>query len=249
MTEKRNKMFTYDTRVGFSQVDLERKIKIESILDLFQDVCCFQSEELGVGFEYLEPRNVAWLLNSWQIDVLRFPEFNEKLTVGTAATGFHGFIADRNFVAKNEAGEPLVMASSVWLFMDMQHMRPARIFPEVIKAYPVEEPLPMEYVGRKIRIPGEEPGIEVRTHSAVKVREHHLDSNHHVNNGQYVHIAGGFFDRDKTFQRLRVEYRKQARLGDIMIPVTYENENSCIVVLNDQENHPYAVVEGTMNKE
>ena len=71
-------MYTYDTKVGFSQVDTDKLMKLEALTAVFQDVTCFQGEEIGVGFDYLEPRKQAWILNSWQIEVRRFPKFNEK---------------------------------------------------------------------------------------------------------------------------------------------------------------------------
>jgi len=45
---------------------------------------------------------------------------------------------------------------------------------------------------------------------------------------------------------MRVEYRNQARFGDVMIPVVYTNGDTCIVALCDTENKPYAVVETTV---
>lgn len=236
-------MFSFDTRVGFSQVDAERNIKVEALLDLFQDCTCFQAEKLGVGFEFLEPKHRAWLLNSWQIDVIRFPKFNDKITIGTMPNSFRGFIGERNFVAKDELGEILVMANSVWTFMDMENMRPARILPEFLEVYELEQKLPMDYCGRKIKLPDEIDGFELKKHREFKVREYHLDSNQHVNNGQYVHIASGFWGRGNNIKRLRVEYRRQALLGEWMIPVSYEKDEICMVALNDEENRPYAVIE------
>lgn len=239
-------MYSYETRIGFSQADTDRKVKMEAMLDLFQDATCFQGEELGVGFEYLDPMHCAWLLNSWQIDVLRFPKFNEKIEIGTFPTSFKGFIGNRDFVAKDMDGNVIVMARSMWTFMDMEKMRPAKIAPKFAEVYELEEALPMENMGRKISLPTEDEGYTVREHGEVKVREYHLDSNMHVNNGQYVHIASGFLPKGQKFNRLRVEYRKQAVLGDVMIPITYYKEGACMVALCDAEKNPYAVIETTM---
>ena len=68
----------------------------------------------------------------------------------------------------------------------------------------------------------------------------------HVNNGQYVHIASGFLPKGKKFTRLRVEYRKQAVLGDVMTPITYNKDGVCVVALCDEEKKPYAVIETSM---
>ncbi len=235
-------MYTYDTRVGFSQVDTQRLLKMESLTALFQDVTCFQGEEIGVGFDYLEPKKQAWILNSWQIEVKRFPKFNEKITVGTFPTSFKSFIGTRNFVVKDESGEVVVMANSIWTFMDMEKMRPVKVEEEFIQKYVLEEPLPMEYSARKILLP-ETEDWKVTEKEPIKVREHYLDSNMHVNNGQYVQIASGFLHKGIKYNHMRVEYRNQARLGDMIIPLVYEQENASIVALCDTERKPYAVIE------
>ncbi len=239
-------MYTYNTRIGFSQVDTNRIIKMEALIALMQDATCFQGEELGVGFEYLEPKKRAWILNAWQIDIKRYPVFNEKVTVGTFPTSFKSFIGNRNFIIKDENGDAIVMANSIWTFMDMEKMRPAKVEDDFIKVYTMEEPLPMDYSARKIMIPKEQD-FKVTKKEALTVREYHLDSNMHVNNGQYVQIADAFLPGAIRYDRLRVEYRKQARLGDIIIPIIYERENTCIVALCDEKESPYAVIEACIH--
>ena len=238
-------MYTYETRVGFSQVDKNRRIKMEALSALFQDVTCFQGEDLEVGFDYVEPIKRAWVLNAWQIDVKRFPEFNEKIIIGTFPTNFKSFIGDRNFIVKDENGETLVMANSVWTFMDMENLRPAKIDEKFLEVYTLEEPLSMEYLPRKIAIPESEEWT-VEEKETFQIREYHLDSNKHVNNGQYIQIANGFLPEGMKYDRLRVEYRKQAKLGDVIIPVVYEKEGCCVVALCDEEKSPYAVFEASV---
>ena len=54
------------------------------------------------------------------------------------------------------------------------------------------------------------------------VQEYHLDTNHHVNNGQYVRMATAYLPETFAIRELRVEYRSQAMLGDTIRPVRYE---------------------------
>lgn len=229
-------------------MDTEKFIKLEALTNLFQDATCFQGEEIGAGFAYLEPKKQAWILNSWQIDVERFPEFNEKITVGTFPTGFRGFLGNRNFVVLDESGKRIVMANSIWTMMDMEKMRPVRLTPEYIQKYTLEEALPMEYTSRKILIPDEEDWT-VTEKEPIRVSEYHLDSNMHVNNGQYVQMAGAYFDRNTRYNRMRVEYRGQAHLGDVILPMVYKKENICVIALCDEAKKPYAVVETSMRME
>ena len=57
----------------------------------------------------------------------------------------------------------------------------------------------------------------------VKVRKYHIDTNHHVNNCQYVQMAVELLEEngvETDFQSLRVEYKKSAVYGDILILCT-----------------------------
>lgn len=238
-------MYTYNTKVGYSQVDTDRLMRLDALTALFQDVTCFQGEDIGNGFALLEPRRQAWILNSWQIEVKRFPAFNEPITVGTFPTSFRGFVGKRNFVVKDSSDEIVVMANSVWTFMDMAKMRPTKVDEEFISKYELEEPLPMDYSARKILTPDVQEW-EMSEREAIKVCEYHLDSNMHVNNGQYVQIASAYLPGNVKYNRMRVEYRNQARLGDVMVPMVYVNGNTCIVVLCDTEKKPYAVIEASV---
>ena len=47
----------------------------------------------------------------------------------------------------------------------------------------------------------------------------------------------------RSVRELRVEYRKQAMLGDQITPVIYETEEYCMVSLNGKDGKPYAVVQ------
>ncbi len=234
-------MYTYDMRVGFSHVNQNKEMRMEALLDALQDAPCFQGEELGVGFDVLEPMKCAWLLNYWQIDVKRFPVFNEKIRIGTFPTAFKSFMGTRNFVILDEVGNQMVMANSIWTFVDMEKMHPTKVSAKIIEAYTLEEPLPMEYASRKISIPQTEEWVMAEKES-ITICEYHLDSNNHVNNGQYFRIASAFF-AGKKYNRLRVEYRRQAVLGDTIVPVLYEKEDTCVVLLCDKEKNPYAIVE------
>lgn len=59
----------------------------------------------------------------------------------------------RNFVMKTEEGETLAYADSHWFFFDQKTGTPVKPEPEDYEAYGMEEPYPMEYKPRKIKIP------------------------------------------------------------------------------------------------
>ena len=236
------KMYSFETRVGFSHTDNKRVMILEAIIDCFQDCSCFQAEQLGIGFEYLESQNLVWILNSWQIEIKRYPKFYEKIKIATYPYDFRGFFGYRNFFIEDEQGEKIVIANSVWTLMDWKKMCPARLIPQIIERYEKEERIPMDYKSRKILLP-KEGECNVTKKDKIQIRNYHLDSNQHVNNGQYIRIALESLEKGLHFSRLRAEYRKQAVLNDMILPVIYECNETYTVSLCNEEEIPYAVIE------
>ena len=90
-------MYHFDTRVRFSETDKNRKLTLEAMVDYFQDCSTFQTEELGVGFSYLLPKNLTWVLSYWQIIVEEYPALGEEISICTIPYDFKGFLGKRNF--------------------------------------------------------------------------------------------------------------------------------------------------------
>lgn len=232
--------YTYEMRVGFSHSDINHTMTIPAIIDAYQDASCFHSEELGVGFFYLEPRDLVWILNYWEVEFIKMPKYPDRLTVGTFPYDFKGFIGSRNFYLLDDKGEYVSKANSIWVLMDWKNMRPARVPDEIKEAYTLEEKLDMNYSARKILLPED---AKVMTYEPLTIQAIHLDANGHVNNGQYIKIAFGYIQNESEPLRLRVEYRAQAHLGDRIYPVEYKKGNCYTVSLNDESGSPYSIVE------
>ena len=235
-------MYTFESRIRLSESDENEKLTLTGLLDYFQDCSTFQSDDLGIGMGYLRTMKLAWVLNSWQIDIRRYPSEGERVTIGTIPYMIRGPLGYRNYFMDDEGGDRIAVAQTVWTLLNMEKEIPVSAPAEVVEAYKVEPKLEMEYLPRKIVLPGEGKKLE-----PLNVGKHHLDANHHVNNGQYVKIAMEMLEDDIAVRRLRVEYKAQARLGDGIYPVLYRSDNLYVVSLNDREANPFAVVEFTVN--
>lgn len=100
-----------------------------------------------------------------------------------------------------------------------------------------EERLDMEYAPRRITVPEEYEEKE-----PVLVMKHHLDTNHHVNNAQYVEIVREFLPEHFQIGEMRVEYKKAAVLGDVMYPRISRITEGYVASLCDEEGKPHAVI-------
>ena len=184
--ERRDSMYQFESRVRYSEVDSERHLTLPAVMDYLQDCCTFQSEDMDIGVEYLAEQKQAWVLSSWEIKIRRYPVMGEKICVETWPYAFKGFYGYRNFRITNGQGEELVLANSVWVYMDMERMRPMRIPEKVADAYRPEigEELPGEWGARKLSVP--ESGTAM---PPVPVAGFFIDTNHHMNNGKYILVA------------------------------------------------------------
>lgn len=232
-------MYQFNGRIRYSEVDSEGKLSLESLLDYFQDCSTFHSEDLGLGVEYLKEKHMAWVLSAWQIVVERYPKLCERVVIATAPYEFKGFMGFRNFLMETEDGERLAYANTIWTLMDIEKMKPSKPTPAMLEAYVLEERLEMDYAPRKILLPkGEGVSQEI-----IEIRKHQLDTNLHVNNGQYVRMAMEYLPEGYGIGQMRAEYRMQARLGDKVCPLVYQDDDVVVVVLNNEEGQPYSVVE------
>ena len=236
-------MYKFDGRIRYSEVDRSRKLTVEKMIDYFQDCSSFQSEDLGIGLDYMEERSIAWVINYWQICFLRRPCMGESVRTGTAPYEFKGIMGMRNFMMETREGELLAVAQSVWTLLDMKKMYPMRIPEELKGKYELSPKMEMDYKPRKIAVPGE-GGDQMQE---LEVKLHHLDTNQHMNNAQYVHFAAMYLPADSEVRALRVEYRRQALLGDRILPVLYRTgDKTLLASMNGEDGKPYAVVEMTL---
>lgn len=231
-------MHKMKTRIRYSECAADNKLKISSIINYFQDCTTENSEDIGVGFAYLQEKKRAWLLNSWQVAIYRRPDVGEPVVISTWATGFKGVFGPRDFSMETPEGELLACAHSLWVYVDTETGRPTRPTEEEIAAYMQQEPLPLEQAPRKIAFP--ENAVKVDT---FPVRKYQIDTNNHVNNCQYVQVAMEVLPTEYEVKEVRVEYRKAATLGDTLILKKAEEESKVVAGICDEAGNPYAIVE------
>lgn len=255
-------MYEFTGRIRYSEVDGCGLLRPEALINYFQDCSTFQSEDGGVGIGYMKDRDVAWIVNYWQIRVFRYPALSERVIAGTNPYEFKAFMGLRNFYLKDAGtGELLADANSVWSLFDLAKGRPAQVTKAMEDCYTLGPKMEMEYLPRKIALP-KEPGTETGT---VTIGENHLDSNRHVNNGQYLRFVMNTLPDNTLVTGLRIEYRMQAHLGDCLHIVRFpadtfeadpektgaaekavtpaDGEGKILTALTDEEGKAYAVLE------
>lgn len=231
-------MYTFESRIRYSEVDSEGKLTMAALINYFQDSSTFQSEDLGLGVGYLKEIHLVWVLCSWQIVVERYPELGEKVIIGTQPYDLKGFLGYRNFAMLDEKGNYIAKANSLWSLLNTETGKPTAVPEIMMERYTRAPRLEMDYSSRKITVPGD--GVE---QEALTVKKHHLDTNHHVNNQQFLDMAMDFLPEGFCIGQVRAEYKKQAFLHDVLIPYVTEDSGRIVVKLADETGAPYVVAE------
>ncbi len=229
--------YQFESRVRYSETGENQQLSLVSLVDYFQDCSTFQSEDLACGLQYMNEHNRVWMILSWQIEIIKRPVLGEKIISKTWPSGFKAFYGYRNFVLLDENEEYLAKANSVWVLMDVKTGKPCLPEEDHISRYEQEPPLEMQTYSRKIKVP--EGGV---TMDSITVNRSHLDSNHHVNNGQYICMAEAYLPEGYHVSGMRVEYRRQALLHDVIVPVVYQGEDDITVSLCNENGDVYAVI-------
>lgn len=227
-------MYSCKSRVSFSEIDYRGLLGISGVVDAMQDCCMFHSEEVGHSSQELLKKNRAWLVSSWQILIKKRPKMGEKFVTKTWPHQFKGLLGCRNFVMESLEGEEYACADSYWFFADVISGKPVRIPQEELDVYPVQPRYDMPKGSRKVKCPG---NLELK--SKLSVCQSYLDTNGHMNNGQYIRLATTVLPLDFSVSELCAEYRLAAHLGDELFFYTGQEEGLYYVIIADQNQNPY----------
>ncbi len=234
-------MYTSDIQVCVSHTDNQGKLKLVSALDMMQDCThnWLRSEPGFVG--YMRANGLAMLVVSRQVDVVRLPEYGEKLEVRTSVYDRRKFFGYRNTCIYDEQNKPCLLSWCIGVFVVVQSGRPARVPQEVTDALTMDAPADMEYADKTITLP--ENGLQ--SLAPIPVRKFDIDLNQHMNNARYVQASAEYLPHPYPVSRVRMEFRAAAKLGDTLYPSIAEQNGAHIVMLADQNGKPYTITEFT----
>ena len=231
-------MYSYDAIVRYSETGGRKKSNMASLANYFQDCAILQSENVGIGLDYLADHHRAWFLISWQIEVDRYPAMGEKIKVRTWAYDFKASLGFRNIDILDENGIRIVKAASIWSYVDTETLRPARIEDEVSEAYPMEPAIDMEYAPRKIKLFDDHNVVDTR-----KVMQYQIDSNNHMNNEAYIALAQESVEDISAIKAVRAEYKMQYVKDDVIVVKRAQKENLLQILLCDEKSVIKCVVQ------
>ena len=245
-------MYSLTYKVTTSTCDSEGKLKLYSALQMMQDCSeMWIDSEPGVK-QYFTEQNMAQLLATRQVEIVRVPEYKEELTVTTSVYGMKPMFGFRNTFIYDAQGKPCYKTWSMGAFVDKAAGKLKRVDEATIQSMKLEPQLEMNYKDRRIILP---KGRSSESHPSlledgrvateldkvkdggevlepIKVLRADIDYNKHMNNANYVRMAMELLPEDFVVTGLRVEYRVAAKLGDCLTPTIYQIADGIIISLS-----------------
>ncbi len=231
-------MYQMENELSFTKCGADGKLKLCDAASLMMDCCQFQEyQETGLC-SYLRENDIAVFLSSIQIDILRMPEFRENVTTAVKIYGCKSIYGLRRLTMRDEAGKLCLISNATGAFFDLNAGKAVKVDPEVFNVK-FDEAEEMECLPRKI--PASQAAA--RKVPAFLVKPSDLDPNGHLTSPVYFAIASDALDKDYSFNRVRIEYKQQAKCGDFILPLCYYEDERAVVDMKSGGGSSFAVAE------
>lgn len=152
-----------------------------AIFEAMQEASGMHSHMLGCGRDALVRMGYVWVLSRMEVKMDKYPGVGDRVTVETFPLNNRRWFFPRAFVFRNDQGDQLGCAYSLWVLLDLETRKMAPP-DKVIHLLPDNSDLvaPMGMPSAIAELEGEERQL-LRVPAYTD-----LDVNQHVNNARYV---------------------------------------------------------------
>ena len=227
--------WTEKFKVKWFETDASGKLSITSICNFLQETAWNHASKLGLGYSDLSENNTAWVLISYQIEILKYPELREEIIVETWPSGIERLFANRELVIKDTEGNTLINASTKWLIIDLKTRRPQK--PDILKdILHLANPEKATNFG-SFKFPPKDSLVETDPYT---VRYSDIDLYGHVNNSRYIQwVIDSIplqFLQDNSIRNFEIKFAHECKYGEEITFLSNPDEYSLIAGIRRSDN-------------
>lgn len=214
---------SYSFQIQPQDVDFQFRVTMAAFANILLTTAQFNADDNGFGLRRLNEMECSWVLSRFAIEMKRFPEQYEKISVETWVEEVGRANTTRNFCIRDEQNEIIANASSLWVFFDMQTRRAKDLITlDGIHEFANGEPGLIE---KPTRLGPVENGVD---YDGFKVKYSDIDINGHVNSVRYVQWISDCFSLDCyrkcAVSRFEINYMNEMMYDDFVEIVGQELE-------------------------
>ena len=209
-----SKTFSKDYTITCYEADANKLMRPTAMLDLMQEAANVNASTLGFGYDEMMNSNIAWVLSRIHVKFNSTPRWRDEVNLKTWHKGVSKLFYLRDFILSDKEGNPMVLATTSWLIIDMNTRRLVRNSDLALSDTAMHA---IETPADKVVVPVDiEPEL-VRKHP---VTWSEIDTNGHVNNVKYAVWALDAVKLDDIKERplkeLLINYDAEVMPGDVV---------------------------------
>ena len=209
-----DKTFSKDYTITCYEADANQLMRPTAMLDLMQEAANANASTLGFGYDEMINSNTAWVLSRIHVKFMNTPKWREEVNLKTWHKGVSKLFYLRDFILSDKAGNPMVLATTSWLIIDMNTRRLVRNSDLALSDTAMHA---IETPADKVVLPVDiEPEL-VRKHP---VTWSEIDTNGHVNNVKYavwaIDAVKAEDIKERPLKELLINYDAEVMPGDIV---------------------------------
>jgi medium-chain acyl-[acyl-carrier-protein] hydrolase len=208
-----NPIWETTTKVRAFDVDANDRLKVNTILDYFQDAASNDAERLDFGYSNFVPRGLTWVLSWAKFEFIKYPKFIDEVKIQTWGKKQYKLYSMRDYLMIDLKDEIICRGTSAWLLLDSKSPRPKilpQLFPEIKMHDSIDALIDLP---QKITHTSQLDSIY-----STQVRYSDIDLNQHANNASYIKFMLDCFDkefhREHAIKSLVVSFSAESKFGD-----------------------------------
>lgn len=224
--------------IGFRDVDVNLKMKNSSILNMFQNIACIHSIEIGRKFKGLAS---TWILTGYKVNIKERPKYGQIVTASTWVRDMKNIMAVREFEIRDKDGNVMITAISNWAHMSNNRL--TKIPEGNEEAYGLE-PSKANYEEIRLKKLTEPESYELE--KKYEVDWDWIDVNYHMNNIYYMDIVDRLIPEDSKTNmcnEFEISYKREVKYNDkIRCFYAVQGESRVIVIKNQDLSEIHTIV-------
>jgi len=198
--------------IRYTDAFYSKRANVVTIVNYFNEVAQKAGNYYDMEKNILEDESLAWIILNWDIEISRYPDYLERVTVKTIAHSIDRYIAFREFIIEDMEKKIIARGKSKWILINLKRRRPA---------------MARDYMYALYGVTGKESPFTIKNPPSInhdqiepvhlKVSRTDIDNYDHVNNSVYIRwlynsLPSGFSE-ERELCRIRVFYKREIDLG------------------------------------
>ena len=209
-----SKTFSKDYTITCYEADANKLMRPTAMLDLMQEAAGINATTLGFGYDEMMNSNTAWVLSRINVKFINTPKWREEVNLKTWHKGMSKLFYLRDFILSDKEGNPMILATTSWLIIDMNTRRLVRNSDLALNDTAMDA---IATPADKVVVPVDVEPELVRKHP---VTWSEIDTNGHVNNVKYavwaIDAVKAEDIKEKPLKELLINYDAEVMPGDVV---------------------------------